>query len=59
MKKRGFLAGLVAGFAALATVLVIAAPVMADYPTVDTSQAGRERSSARTRWLHFQAESLR
>ena len=40
MKKRGFLAGLVAGFAALATVLVIAAPVMADYPTVDTSQAG-------------------
>ena len=40
MKKKGFLAGLVAGLAALTTVLTMAAPVMADYPTVDTSQAG-------------------
>ena len=40
MRKRGFLAGLVAGLAALTAVLTMAAPVMADYPTVDTSQAG-------------------
>ena len=40
MRKRGFLAGLAAGLAAFATVLAMAAPVMADYPTVDTSQAG-------------------
>ena len=40
MRKRGFFAGLAAGLAALATVLTMAAPVMADYPTVDTSKAG-------------------
>ena len=40
MKKKGFLAGLVAGLAAFATVLAMAAPVMADYPTVDTSRTG-------------------
>ena len=40
MRKRGFLAGLVAGLAALTAVLTIASPVMADYPTVDASQAG-------------------
>ena len=40
MRKRGFLAGLVAGLAALTAVLTMASPVMADYPTVDASQAG-------------------
>ncbi|MGN0254417.1 MAG: Cna B-type domain-containing protein [Chordicoccus sp.] len=40
MKKRGFLAGLAAGLAAIATALAMAAPVMADYPSVDTSETG-------------------
>ena len=40
MRKRGFLAGLVAGLAALTAVLTMASPVVADYPTVDASQAG-------------------
>ncbi|MDD5859181.1 MAG: Cna B-type domain-containing protein [Eubacteriales bacterium] len=40
MRKRGFLAGLVAGLAALTAVLTMASPVMADYPTVDASQTG-------------------